>query len=54
MSKAFKNQKKEVDDDDMPDETVFLTKFNESQKNTHAQGGTQGDDDDDEDDDPRG
>jgi len=34
-------------------ETVTLEKFNEGQKNTHAQGGTRGNDSDEEEDDPR-
>ena len=41
------------DDDDMPDETVTLKAYHESQKNVHATG-QEADDDEEEDDMPRG
>ena len=51
---AFQKPKSRRADEDMPEETVELKPFHESQKNTHAQGGTTGDDDEEEDEDPRG
>jgi len=42
--------KEEVDDDDMAEEgqIVFLKKFDKTQENTHAQGGTRAQDSDGE------
>ena len=48
--RASKSSAGKKDNNDMVDETVILKPFNEGQKNTHAQGGTQGDDDEEEDD----
>jgi len=43
------------DDVDMEvKEVVKLEKYNEGQRNTHAQGGTEGDEDEEQDDEPRG
>lgn len=50
VNTVFKGNTRGKSDNDMVDETVILKPFHESQKNTHAQGGTQGDDDDEEDD----
>jgi len=36
----------------MAEETCFLEKFNEGQKNTHVQGGTTGDEEEEDDDHP--
>ena len=43
------NKKKNVDDEMDASETCKLIKFDENQRNTHAQGGTEGDSDEEED-----
>ena len=42
------NKKKNTDDEMDASETCKLTKFDENQRNTHAQGGTEGDSDEEE------
>jgi hypothetical protein len=42
------NKKKNADDEMDASETCKLIKFDENQRNTHAQGGTEGDSDEEE------
>jgi len=48
ISGALSNMKPADTDMTSAEETVTLTKFTESQRNTHAQGGTEGNDSDEE------
>ena len=48
INDAFDEMKKAKDDDMEASETVKLVKYDESQRNTHAQGGTEGDSDEEE------
>lgn len=50
LNVVFAGSKKKNADDEMDaSETCKLTKFDENQRNTHAQGGTEGDSDEEED-----
>lgn len=49
LNVIFAGSKKKNSDDDMDaSETCMLTKYDEQQRNTHAQGGTEGDSDEEE------
>lgn len=47
--KTALSMQKKADEDMETEETVNLVKYEENQRNTHAQGGTQGDESDEDD-----